>query len=200
MDPGTAFIGIDYALRAAGTHDFLRFAICCSQVFDAQGSGLEFVAYEADGVKMFGKNPFLRRDQMLKVMARSLSVYQRNHSGDPPKRIVVHKNTEFKNDEIDGVFDAFPNAENIELAFMFSKVVDGEVSSFRNHTSRMAILAFAEARSSLDSKQRCSGLKEICRKSRPGRITIRKARARLNLCFWFVMPGLEALTTSAGKP
>jgi hypothetical protein len=114
VEPGTAFIGIDYALRSSGGSDS-RFAICCSQVFDAEGSGLEFVAYEADGVNMFGKNPYLRREQMLKVMARSLAIYQRKHAGDPPKRIVVHKNTEFRADEVDGVFDAFPNAENIEL-------------------------------------------------------------------------------------
>jgi hypothetical protein len=75
MMPGTAFIGIDYALRAASETDS-RFAICCSQVFDAEGSGLEFVAYEAD-VKLFGKNPFLRRDQMMKLVSRSLQIYQR---------------------------------------------------------------------------------------------------------------------------
>lgn len=114
VEPGTAFIGIDYALRA-GDEAAQRFAICCSQVFDAEGSGLEFVAYEADGVHMLGKNPFLRRDQMLKVMARSLAIYQRKHSGDPPRRVVVHKNTEFRPDEIEGVFDALPNANSIEL-------------------------------------------------------------------------------------
>lgn len=114
MEPGTAFIGLDYALRADIGPD-ARFAICCSQVFDAEGSGLEFIAYEADGVRMFGKNPFLRRDQMLKVMARSLAIYQRKHSGETPKRVVVHKNTEFKRDEIEGCFDAFPNTQQIEL-------------------------------------------------------------------------------------
>ena len=107
VDPGSAFIGIDYALRT-GTGPDSRFAICCSQVFDAEGSGLEFVAYEADGVNMYGKNPFLRRDQMLKVMTRSLAIYHRKHAGDPPRRIVVHKNTEFRREEIEGVFDAFP--------------------------------------------------------------------------------------------
>lgn len=114
VQPGTAFIGIDYALRS-GDDAAQRFAICCSQVFDAEGSGLEFVAYEADGVHMFGRNPYLRREQMLKVMARSLAIYQRKHSGDPPQRVVVHKNTEFRPDEVEGVFDAFPNASNIEL-------------------------------------------------------------------------------------
>lgn len=114
VEPGTAFIGIDYALRS-GVDAAQRFAICCSQVFDAEGSGLEFVAYEADGVQMFGKNPYLRRDQILKVMARSLAIYQRKHSGDAPRRVVVHKNTEFRADEIEGVFDALPKADNIEL-------------------------------------------------------------------------------------
>ena len=113
-DPGTAFIGIGYALRSDSSTDS-RFAICCSQVFDAEGSGLEFVAYEASDVKLFGKNPFLRRDQMMKVMARSLSIYQRKHSGDSPRRIVVHKSTEFRQEEVDGVFDAFSGAEDIEL-------------------------------------------------------------------------------------
>ena len=82
-DPETAFIGIDYALRPAATAAS-RFAICCSQVFDAEGTGIEFVAYEADGVRMFGKNPFLHRDQMMKVMVRSLNIYQKKHKGTCP--------------------------------------------------------------------------------------------------------------------
>lgn len=114
IEPGTAFIGIDYALRSTASADS-RFAICCSQVFDAEGSGLDFVAYEANHVKMFGKNPFLHRAQMMNVMARSLLIFQKKHSGSSPSRIVVHKNTEFKQDEIEGVFDAFPTAQNIEL-------------------------------------------------------------------------------------
>ena len=32
-----------------------------------------------------------------------------------PTRIVVHKNTEFKPYEVDGVFDAFSNIDNVEL-------------------------------------------------------------------------------------
>jgi hypothetical protein len=114
MMPGTAFIGIDYALRAASGPD-TRFAICCSQVFDAEGSGLEFVAYEAD-VKLFGKNPFLRRDQMMKLISRSLQIYQRKHVGDPPpSRVVLHKNTAFKPQEVEGCFDALLNVPNVEL-------------------------------------------------------------------------------------
>lgn len=114
VEPGTAFIGIDYAMRSdAGPAS--RYAICCSQVFDAEGSGMEFVAYEASDVRMFGKNPFLRRDQMLKVISRSLLIYQRKHAGQSPRRIVVHKNTEFKPEEVEGCFDALPRTDAIDL-------------------------------------------------------------------------------------
>jgi hypothetical protein len=113
-EPGTAFIGIDYALRPGiGTEN--RYAICCSQVFDAEESGLEFIAYEAEGIKLFGRNPFLRRDQMMKVIARSLAIYQRKHAGQFPRRVVVQKNTEFKPYEVDGCFDALMHTPNVEL-------------------------------------------------------------------------------------
>ena len=47
-DPETAYIGISYALRPMQS-DRPRFVTCCSQVFDAEGSGLEFIAYDTKG-------------------------------------------------------------------------------------------------------------------------------------------------------
>jgi hypothetical protein len=81
MTPGTAFIGIDYALRSASGHD-TRFAICCSQVFDAEGAGLEFVAYEAD-VRLFGKNPFLEPHQSPSCSRRGDDFTPRLHGRRP---------------------------------------------------------------------------------------------------------------------
>ncbi|MFZ5617846.1 MAG: argonaute/piwi family protein [Pseudomonadota bacterium] len=114
LQPDSAYIGVDYALRPRADKES-RFAVCCAQVFDADGVGLDFVAYEANDVKVFHKNPYLRRDQMLKVMARSLAVYQRKHGGRPPKRVVVHKNTRFLDDEVEGCFDALNIVDNVEL-------------------------------------------------------------------------------------
>lgn len=111
----TVFIGLSYALRKDG--GALRFVTCCSQIFDAEGTGLEFLAYETDASKIsvFGQNPFLSREQMRSVMARSLSLYLDRHPGRMPRRIVVHKNTEFKRQEIDGAFDALARIEEVEL-------------------------------------------------------------------------------------
>jgi hypothetical protein len=115
-DPESAYIGLSYALRSDETGR-RRFITCCSQVFDSDGAGLEFVAYETDDVdiRVFRENPFLNRSEMRRLMARSLALYQRRHGGRSPRRVTVHKTTEFKPEEVDGCFDAWPSSEGIEL-------------------------------------------------------------------------------------
>jgi hypothetical protein len=113
-EPETAFIGLSYAIR----EDQLtgpQFVTCCSQVFDSHGAGLEFVAYETDDVRIEHDNPFLSRAEMRRVMARSLILYQRQHGGKTPQRVVVHKSTPFKDDEVEGCFDALRACPNIDL-------------------------------------------------------------------------------------
>ncbi len=113
--PETAFVGLSYALRGNGEEP--RFVTCCSQVFDADGAGLEFIAYEMDrgDVAFRGENPYLSRDQMRAVMARSLALYQQRHGGRVPRRVVVHKTTEFRPAEREGSFDAWGAVDRVDL-------------------------------------------------------------------------------------
>jgi hypothetical protein len=74
---------------------------------------MEFVAYDVgDGFDF--DNPFLSRADMRAVMARSLNVYQQRNAGRLPRRVVIHKTQEFKDEEIDGVFDAWGHSNEIE--------------------------------------------------------------------------------------
>lgn len=113
-EPETAHIGISYAVRPASS-DKPRFVTCCSQVFDGEGSGLEFVAYDAHEVEIQRENPFLSRAEMFKVMSRSLDLYRRRHAGRSPRRVIVHKSSEFKLDEIDGCMEALHLCEAVDL-------------------------------------------------------------------------------------
>ena len=113
-EPETAFVGLSYAIREQQDSG-PQFVTCCSQVFDADGAGLEFVAYETDDVHIERENPFLSRSEMRRVMARSLILYQRQHGGRAPKRVVVHKSTHYKDDEVEGCFDALHACANIDL-------------------------------------------------------------------------------------
>jgi hypothetical protein len=106
----TAYIGLSYAIRG-GTTD--KFVTCCSQVFDADGGGMEFVAYDVgDGVDF--ENPFLSRADMRAVMSRSLAVYQGRNAGRLPRRVVIHKTQAFREEEIDGCIDAWGRTDEIE--------------------------------------------------------------------------------------
>jgi len=85
---------------------------CCRE-----GSGLEFVAYKTpeDRIDIRGRNPFLDREQMRAVMARSLTLYLDRHCGEPPRRVVVRKTTPFHAGEVDGCFDALSRAGELVL-------------------------------------------------------------------------------------
>jgi hypothetical protein len=113
-EAGTAYIGISYALRRAD--DKPQFVTCCSQVFDADGLGLEFIAYSPDEVDVEeGTNPFLSRDEMRRVMSRSLGLYQRRHGGASPARVVIHKTTEFRKGETEGCLDALKGCGVVDV-------------------------------------------------------------------------------------
>jgi hypothetical protein len=114
IDRETAYIGLSYAVRPVES-ERPRFVTCCSQVFDAEGSGLEFVAYDAHEAEVQRENPFLSRTEMFRVMTRSLDLYRHRHAGRSPRRVMIHKTTEFKKDETDGCMEAFHLCESVDL-------------------------------------------------------------------------------------
>ena len=130
-DPETAYIGISYSVRGAES-DLPRFVTCCSQVFDSDGAGLEFVAYDAREVDVQQDNPFLSQNEMFRVMTRSMDLYRRRHAGRSPKRVMVHKSTEFKREERDGCMEALRVCKVVDLVQVVENVdwrgvrVDGE--------------------------------------------------------------------------
>jgi hypothetical protein len=48
-------------------------------------------------------------------------IYQNGHSGRIPRKIFVHKNSHFTEDEIQGAHDAFGNKTEIELVQIIRK-------------------------------------------------------------------------------
>ena len=106
-----AYVGLSYCLRK-GTRS--KFVTCCSQIFDAEGTNLRFLLYESPDGLYEGDNPYLSREDMRRVMARTIDLYQRQKSG-PPTRLVVHKTTPFRNEEIDGCIDALGSVDDLEL-------------------------------------------------------------------------------------
>jgi hypothetical protein len=116
-----AYIGISYAMKrgAAGT----LYTTCCSQIFDPDGTGFNFVAYDAkEFTQDSQKNPYLSYYEMQSVLSRSLEIYQRGHLGRVPQKITVHKNTQFKEEEILGALDSFREGTEVELVQIVKNV------------------------------------------------------------------------------
>ena len=97
----------------------------CSPLFDADGAGLEFVAYETADFRSFGENPFLLRAEMRRVVAPSLASNQARHAGRLPQPIPVHKTTEFKRHEVEGAFDALSGTLRRSTCFRSSRMQVG---------------------------------------------------------------------------
>src|SRR5262249_99636 len=74
LRPNEAFIGISYAMKTAESGN--QYTTCCSQVFDPDGVGFEFVAYDAKEFTQDGRrNPYLSYYEMQSVLSRSLQIY-----------------------------------------------------------------------------------------------------------------------------
>lgn len=109
-----AYIGLSYAMRKH--EDGTEYSTCCSQVFDPDGTGFEFVAYDTREFETDRKgNPYLTYQEMQSVLARSLMLYQNGHYAHVPRKIFVHKTTHFTEDEIQGALDAFGARTEVEL-------------------------------------------------------------------------------------
>jgi hypothetical protein len=106
-----AYVGLSYCIRK---REGPQFVTCCSQIFDAEGTNLRFLLYESQNGLYEGDNPYLSRQEMRRVMARTIDLYQRQ-KGAPPSRLVVHKTTHFRQEEIDGCIDALSVVGDLEL-------------------------------------------------------------------------------------
>lgn len=110
---GTAFIGLSYALKPGDETN--RFVSCCSQIFDASGTGLRFLTYGTEAATVERKNPFLSKNEMARLMSRSLALYQGDRAGQIPSRVVVHKSTHFTPEEVAGCREALKRVGDLEL-------------------------------------------------------------------------------------
>lgn len=114
LNKNEAYIGISYAMKTGAGGNL--YTTCCSQIFDPDGTGFQFVAYDTkDFTQDSQKNPFLSYYEMQSVLSRSLEIYQRGHIGRVPQKVTVHKNTSFTEEEILGALDSVRDGTEVEL-------------------------------------------------------------------------------------
>ncbi len=114
FDKDEAYIGLSYAIKKHASGN--EYTTCCSQVFDPDGTGFEFVAYDTREYTTDRKgNPYLDYQEMQAVLSKSLLLYQNGHTGRIPRKIFVHKSSHFTDEEVQGALDAFAGKTEVEL-------------------------------------------------------------------------------------
>lgn len=115
LEPKTAFVGIGYSVNHKRFKE--KVVLGCSHIYNAQGQGLKYKLSRVDDCYIDRKNnPFLSYQDAYKfgVLIRELFF---NAMGELPTRVVVHKRTHFKKDEINGIVDSLKKSgiEQIDL-------------------------------------------------------------------------------------
>lgn len=120
LNKDEAYIGISYTIKKMDSSQL--YVTCCSQVFDPDGTGFEFVAYDAKEFSTDRKgNPYLSYHEMQSVLSKSLTIYQSRHTGRIPQKVYIHKSSHFTDEEIQGAYDTFGNKTEVELVQIVRK-------------------------------------------------------------------------------
>lgn len=114
-DNETAYAGIGYSVK--NNNGETSIVLGCSHIYDSQGQGLKYKLSRVQDCYLDNKrNPYLSYNEAYNfgISIRELFLRSMEYL---PKRVVVHKRTEFRSDEIKGIVDSLKIAgiENIDL-------------------------------------------------------------------------------------
>lgn len=146
LDSDTAYAGIGYSVKTNGKGK-VDIVLGCSHIYNAKGQGLRYKLSKVEQPQFDGKkNPYLTYEEAFKfgITIRELFVKSMDKL---PRRVVIHKRTPFRNEEIDGITHALSQAgiKDIDLItinyeynakFIAQRVYDNNISDDSYPVSR----------------------------------------------------------------
>ena len=114
LNPDTAYAGIGYSIKK-NTNGKIDIVLGCSHIYNAQGQGLRYKLSKVEHPQFDNKrNPYLNFEEAYKFGMDILNLFQ--HAMEKlPKRVVIHKRTPYKKDEIEGITHALKQAGILEV-------------------------------------------------------------------------------------
>lgn len=146
LDSDTAYAGIGYSVKTNGKGK-VDIVLGCSHIYNAKGQGLRYKLSKVEQPQFDGKkNPYLTYEEAFKfgITIRELFVKSMDKL---PRRVVIHKRTPFRNEEIEGITHALSQAgiKDIDLItinyeynakFIAQRVYDNNISDDSYPVSR----------------------------------------------------------------
>lgn len=105
LDNDTAYAGIGYSVKT-DSKGKTNVVVGCSHIYNSNGQGLRYKLSKIENPLFdFKKNPYLSYEEAYKFAISIQELFYKSMDG-LPKRVVIHKRTPFKKEEIEGIKDA----------------------------------------------------------------------------------------------
>ena len=106
--PDTAFAGIGYSVMRGTTKNSV--VVGCSHIYSSDGQGMKYRLSKIHDVKFDRKdNPYLSEDEAYRLGLTIKDLFHNSFS-EIPKRVVIHKRTPFRKEEIKGMVESLSSA------------------------------------------------------------------------------------------
>ncbi len=149
----TAFVGFGTSIDRHG-QDGRKVVLGCSHIFNAQGQGLQYRLSKIENPTFDRRrrNAFLSRDDARRV-GESIKQLFFEARGALPHRVVIHKRTEFRKDEREGLIEGLAGIAavdmieiNVDDAFRYlnSKLVGSEVQVDKFPVARGTVIPVSD--------------------------------------------------------
>ncbi len=104
----TAFAGIGYSINQ--TESGSNVVVGCSHIYSADGQGMKYKLSKIENCTFDRKkNPYLTEDEAYRLGLNIKELFYKSFS-EMPKRVVIHKRTPFRRDEIKGLVTSLSSA------------------------------------------------------------------------------------------
>lgn len=113
LNADTAFVGLGYSINQKaqkGRHIILG----CSHLYNAKGEGLQFRLSPIENPTIVRGNAFMSQEDARNVGENIRHLFFES-SNKLPKRVVIHKQTAFRKEEKEGLFEGLSGVEEIEM-------------------------------------------------------------------------------------
>lgn len=115
IQPDTAFAGIGYSVMDAPSGN--NVVVGCSHIYSSDGRGMKYKLLKIQDCSFDRKkNPYLSEEEAYRIGLNIKELFYKSFS-ELPKRVVIHKRTPFRKEEISGLVNSLSSAgiRNIDL-------------------------------------------------------------------------------------
>lgn len=115
VQPNTAFAGIGYSVMHGESRN--NVVVGCSHIYSSDGQGMKYRLSKIHDVRFDRKdNPYLSEEEAYRLGLTIKDLFHSSFS-EIPKRVVIHKRTPFRKDEIKGLVESLSSAgvQSIDL-------------------------------------------------------------------------------------